>query len=158
MMLTPVAQQVLVADAEQRLAEMHKELTAAMSALAEATRRLTPDLNTLPALRFRLSKASRQRAALLDAILDQRVQAAPPANLPALLELRRTIQHARATSTAHVSRWTPLAVARDWSGYCRASITLRKAMAAQIEREAGLLCPTPATERLSHRYGLSTSG
>ncbi|HEX8413169.1 MAG TPA: hypothetical protein VF637_04710 [Sphingomicrobium sp.] len=148
MMLTPVAQQVLVADAEQRLAEMHQELTAAMAALAEETRRPEAELQKLSALRLKLSKAGRQRAALLDAILGQRVQSAPPADLPALLELRRTVQQARATSTAHVSRWTPQAVVEDWTGYCRASLALRKAMAAQIEREAALLCVAPAKRQL----------
>lgn len=142
MISPPVAQQVVATDAVQRLAVLHQELIAAMAALAEETLRPAADLKTLPALRLRLSKASRQRAAMLDSILHQRIQSAPPADLPPLLELRRAIQQARATSTAHVSHWTPQAVADDWNGYCRASVALRRAMAAQIEREAGLLYST----------------
>lgn len=140
MILTADTQQVLVSDEILRLVAMHQELTSLMALLAVETRRPVPDMPALTSLRLKLSKASRQRAALLDALLIRRLQSASPAQLVALLELRRLAQVARSISTAHVSWWMPQAVAADWQGYCRASVALRRSMATQIHRESQLLC------------------
>ena len=139
MITAPVTQQAFATNDEGRLANAHQELSRLISALEALMRRPFAEARGLSALRLQLSKVSRQRSSVLDAILERRIQSASPAELVALLELRRASQLARSASSTHVARWTPAAIAADWSGYCRASQTLRRSMVTQMKHETQLL-------------------
>jgi hypothetical protein len=139
MITAPVTQQALAKDDESRLAFAHQELSRLLAALEAVVRRPLSEASGLSALRLQLSRASRQRSSLFDAILECRIQSASPAELVFLLALRRECQLARSASSMHVARWTPAAITADWPGYCRASSTLRRSMVTQMKREAQLL-------------------
>ena len=103
MTTAPVKDQAFASD-ESRLARAHQDLTWLLNALEALSRRPFAQASGLSALRLQLSKASRHRSALLDLILEHRIQSAKPADLVALLALRRASQLARSASSTDVAQ------------------------------------------------------
>ncbi len=120
------------------LAALHRALAFALAALTEETSKAEPDIEALARVRLRLSKASRRRRMVVDALLAETLRSSAGSD-QMYGELRDAIRTARARSTDHIARWSLQAMAEDWAGYRLASLELRRSMRMLIDREAHLL-------------------
>jgi hypothetical protein len=122
--------------------EAHAAVLRELAELEKVTAAPAPDRALLAATRLKLSRASTQRAQLLDRkILPWLLEKVPPSEAGPLVELRSALAAARARSSEHVIRWTLDQAAKEWSCYCRASAGMRATMRAQIERERTVVGP-----------------
>lgn len=123
------------APASEGLFAAHQQLIEGMATLAAETAKPGPDKAAVASARLKLMQASRRRGAILDSIVAAEARTRTGAALVELLALTEKVRHARAISTAHISKWTPAALEADWRGYCLASAVLRRQMRRQIQVE-----------------------
>lgn len=124
-----------------RLREAHAALIEAIEQLAQLTSGPLPDRQLLIDLRWAVSQASLARRLLwgqLHTALARRVQARFEPNFRLLQEADVALITA---SAKHVGRWTVVAIAEDWEGYCQASQLMRSQMLDAIAGEKRLLYP-----------------
>ncbi len=124
-----------------QLKQAHVALLGAMHAVDVLTRGEVPDCDELTSTRWDLSKASLARRMLwgkILPILSLGLSADRAAELRRLQELDIALLRA---STHHVSKWTAEAVLANWSGYCAASRSIRRKMAACVAAERRILYP-----------------
>lgn len=123
------------------LKALHEQLRAALDGLDTLTLRPDFDRAELSQLRFRLSRISGERRAVVDRLYVSLGEQASGDHARRLRDLRENGMRARADSSAHVGQWSLSEVAADWKGYCRASAKMRTAMRIQIEAEKAVLYP-----------------
>jgi hypothetical protein len=120
------------------IGEIHADLQRLIGAIEAETSKPAPDMASLSAVRLRLTQASRRRAALANAMIDE-LAANGSADTRAQLDaLRQDLRRARFTSAEHIGHWTMRSITKDWAGYRAASGHIRTAMRKQIDREAAL--------------------
>ena len=123
------------------MSEAHDALAAALAAHEQLTREATSDQNRYTESRWRLSKASLLRRALLNRIHEQLMpllDLADAAQLDGLLAADRQIVQ---VSSAHIQRWCSAAIDRDWNGYRAAAADICRRMRAEVETEKRRLYP-----------------
>ena len=137
------------------LQQAHGVLLGAMDAVDILTRGLVPDKDTLTAKRWNLSKASLARRMLWGKILTGLSPGLSANRTDALRRLQDWDINLLRASTHHVAKWTTEAVLANWSGYCAASRSIRRKMAANLDAEKMILCPILESAELapavSHR-------
>jgi len=122
------------------LRTLDDELLTAMAALEALNAQPDFDLKVLSNVRYRISRVIVARRKLVDALLQDVIAEGGARAGTARAELERSMV-VRAHYTAHVSAWTPAAVARDWPGYCEACAGLRKAIRAKVVAQKPILYP-----------------
>lgn len=124
----------------ERLREIHADLDARIDALGRLLASPAPGENDYTSARWLLTRASRERWALLAheifPLLRHRGQWTE--DVQALFVDGVTQQEA---TIAHVGRWPLRAAISDWDEYRRASAEIRATMRERIEREAHILYP-----------------
>jgi len=124
-----------------RLKTLHDELRAAIAELAAETAKAEPDLDTLPAVRLKLTRASSRRKALIECSISPLLHDISPEDARRIEDLRRVAAERAVKSSAHIARWTMRAIVADWEGYRRASADMRAFMLRRIKEEATILYP-----------------
>jgi hypothetical protein len=124
-----------------RLETAHCDLLAELRAMDVITAKATPDVGRYTSARWRLTKASRSRRAVIEDAIKQLRNRASTADMLILERLRAEDIQAVRRSSEHIYRWTNEAVMRDWAGYCQASQLIRKSMRARIGLEQQTLFP-----------------
>jgi hypothetical protein len=130
-------------EAEQMLGalrEAHENVVAAILDMDEVTGARSEQLHYTRA-RFHISRASMARRQLFRAIcakLDGQLDGEEADALAAALAAdNELLTH----SSAHIRRWVPAAIERDWPGYCAASRVVREHMKRELDCEKRLLFP-----------------
>lgn len=123
------------------LDDAHCELLASMTEMGLATSRTEPDPSRYVNLRWKLSRASRARRALVQSIHVELAGCVTPAEAAGLEELQAMDAAMLRATAQHVRTWTVEAINADWRGYCRASKLIRSKMREGIEAEKAILYP-----------------
>jgi hypothetical protein len=123
------------------LQEAHETLLRAMAAMDILTRGQVPARAKLTSTRWNLSKASLARRMLWGKILTSLSAGLSADRTDALRRLQEGDISLLRASTHHVSKWTTEAVLANWDGYCAASRSIRRKMAAGIDAEKRILYP-----------------
>ena len=121
--------------------EAHETLLRAMVAMDILTRGQVPARAKLTSTRWNLSKASLARRMLWGKILTSLSAELSADRTDALRRLQDGDINLLRASTHHVSKWTTEAVLANWDGYCAASRSIRRKMAAGIDAEKRILYP-----------------
>ena len=124
-----------------RLKTLHDELRTAIAELAAETAKSEPDVDTLPAVRLKLTRASSRRKALIECSISPLLHDVSPEDARRIDDLRRVAADRAVKSSAHIARWTMRAIVADWDGYRRASADMRAHMLRRIKEEAAVLYP-----------------
>lgn len=114
---------------------LHQQLRQLLDTLETMTAQAAPDEVALASLRYRLTRTSTARRKLVESIcleLEPRLTGKAAEQVRAL---RQSLSAGFASSSGHIITWSMAEVVQDWSGYCRASLEVRRAMRDQIERE-----------------------
>ena len=119
-----------------------------MNAVDILTRGQVPAKPKLTAMRWSLSKASLARRMLWGKILTALSPGLSTDQTVALRRLQEWDINLLRASTHHVSKWTTEAVLANWSGYCAASRSIRRKMAANVDAEKVILYPILQTAAL----------
>jgi hypothetical protein len=123
------------------LRQAHELLLDAMGEVDNLTRGQVPAKAALTRVRWNLSKASLARRMLWGKILTSLLPALSPERTAALRRLQEGDISLLRASTHHVSKWTTEAALANWAGYCAASRSIRRKMAAGMDAERRILCP-----------------
>jgi hypothetical protein len=123
------------------LRQAHETLLDAMDAVDILTRGQVPAKARLTAERWKLSKASLARRMLWGKILTSLSPGSSGDRSDALRRLQEWDINLLRASTHHVSKWTTEAALANWGGYCAASRSIRRKMAANIDAERRILYP-----------------
>jgi hypothetical protein len=94
--------------------------------------------------RWKLSRASRQRRMIVDAIYPLVLAGGTVVDVHRIRQLQEQDTTMLAASHAHVGQWTPERISVDWSGYCDASRVIRRGMTDRVRAERDLLLPVLA--------------
>jgi hypothetical protein len=130
------------------LQQAHEMLLDAMDAVDVLTRGQVPAKARLTAERWKLSKASLARRMLWGKILTSLSPGLSGDRNDALRRLQEWDINLLRASTHHVSKWTTEAALANWSGYCAASRSIRRKMAANVDAEKRILYPMLETGEL----------
>ena len=122
------------------LPTLHRDLLAALDEIEMLIAQ--PELDTLRLSRVRLyiSKVNGERRNKVDALCEERERQAKGVIAEQLAALRQANIENRIEYTMHVGAWSPQKLAKDWAGYCRASMALVRSIRHQIAIEQALLC------------------
>jgi len=124
-----------------QLRDAHDALLHALASQEEVMGRAAPDRAALSHLGIRISKASRQRKALVQDVTAYCLEDASPEEAHALEALSRDATELTLLTTRHIGRWTMPMMFADWAG-CRSETTmLRMAMRKRVELERSALYP-----------------
>lgn len=128
--------------ASARLEELHADLLALIAEPEAATVPDSPDRNQLASVRWRLSRASRARTRLIEAVILPHLRSyAMLAEQDSLRALSAQIAAASTGSSQHVTSWTIDRVLAEWDDYRAASAAIRDAMRRRIAAEKSALQP-----------------
>lgn len=126
----------------REMRRLHAELLAAIARLEAIVLDPRPDPGTLARLRADLSRVSLARYLFLEQRVFPALTDDYPSHVVARLnKLRASTEALRSTSSEHISTWVTETIARDWSGYQRASSTMRRSMRARVAEEMAVLYP-----------------
>lgn len=120
---------------------LHAQMLACLDELESLTKQSDPPMDRLPAVRLALTRASRNRTALLDRLHGQVVMLAAPKHKKELEALKGEANDSLILSSQHIGLWTLREIVARWPDYCAASKDLRAAMRRRISREAELIYP-----------------
>lgn len=125
----------------RKLKLLHAQILASLDEMESLTKQSDPPIDRLPAVRLALTRASRNRAALLDRLHGQLVQRASPKQRADLEALKGAANDNLILSSQHIGLWTVREIVARWSDYCAASKEMRAAMRRRISREAEVIYP-----------------
>jgi hypothetical protein len=124
-----------------RLEAAHDELLSCIGLMEHITNAPLPDVEQLTGARFKISRASRAHRAIWHEIWAHLQTNVEPRVGETLRELTGLDCKLSAQSSEHVSRWPLQTVLADWQSYQLASLTIRRELTDNIERERCLLYP-----------------
>lgn len=125
-----------------------------MEVMNEITTSGDPDRLVYSNARWRISQASFQRRKLWVDCYRHLRPLVSGSDLTKLESLRLADMELQRSSAAHVERWRPECLQREWAAYCQASSAIRARMNTAIELEKRLLYPLLARYS-AHRSGRS---
>lgn len=133
-----------------KLKELHTELLELVAELAAGLASEPPTSDgTLTGMRWKLSRASRNRSMLVENdILPLLLECASQSEKDQLAELRNALRESSSRSSQHVAAWSGKTVATDRLGYRHASEAIQLEMRARIDREKRVLYPLLERHRL----------
>ena len=123
------------------MSEAHDALAAALAAHEQLTCEETSDPNRYTESRWRLSKASLIRRALLGRIHEQLRPLLGAGDAALLDSLIAADQEIVQISSAHIQRWSSASIDRDWNGYRAAAAAICRTMRGEVENEKRRLDP-----------------
>lgn len=123
-----------------QLKAAHHAVLTGVDALAAIVAADSPDAAALAQARWRLIRASRNKAVLLAGAIYPAIErgALAAADVAAM---RANDRAAAAASSRHIAEWTPEKILSNWSGYQQASAVLRASIIERVERERATLYP-----------------
>jgi hypothetical protein len=127
------------------LPTLHRDLLAALDEIEMLIAQPQLDALRLSRVRLYISKVNGERRNVVDALCDERERQAEGIIAEQIAALRQANIENRIEYTMHVGTWSPQKLARDWPGYCRASVELARSIRHQIVIEQALLC-TPGID------------
>lgn len=125
----------------EELRKAHTTLLDAIDELKTLTLGPIPPKAILVDTRWKVSSASLARRLLWGRILISLSGLVDPDDRATLLRLQDIDIELLRASIKHVAKWTAEAIFGDWSGYCRASESMRSKMMAAISSEREMLYP-----------------
>lgn len=125
----------------ESLKSAHANLSKAVDELQQLTKGPCPNRGAFVDVRWKLSKASLDRRLLWGRIHLYLSRRLSPATEQVLRELQEKDIKLLRTSSAHVAKWTPEAIIKDWAAYCRASETMTSRMLDEMRGEKQSLYP-----------------
>jgi hypothetical protein len=123
------------------LAEAHAELRRELTNMEQLQTGPAPTAERWAYVRWKLSRASRQRRTAVDQAYPLALARATAAERVRIAQLQAQDPLMLATSREHIGHWTPERIAADWLGYCAASRLLRRSMADRVQAEQDILIP-----------------
>lgn len=129
------------AETLRELRRAHADLLAEIDGLAALTRAPEPDVDALTSSRWRLSRASRRRRALVGSLYGRLSPSATPAEAGQIRFLQTADQASVEASHSHVARWTVQTIRANWAAYCKASETMRASMKERVSKEQAVFYP-----------------
>ncbi len=120
---------------------LHAQILAKLDELELLTRENTPPMDRLSAVRLALTRASRNRSALLERLYGQVLERASPKQKAELEALKNEAKDNLILSSQHIGSWTVREIIARWPDYCAASKDMRAAMRQRISREVELIYP-----------------
>lgn len=118
---------------------MHRDLLAALDEIEMLVSQPELDALRLSRVRLYISKVNGERRNKVDALCDERERQAKGVIAEQLAALRQANIENRIEYTMHVGEWSPQRLAKDWPGYCRASLALVRSIRQQVAIEQALL-------------------
>lgn len=141
----------------------HAEILAALDEMDILTAQQQPAILRLPAVRLKLTQASRKRTTLLDLAYPTLMSRATSSERAKLKALQMQGAAGLSNSSQHIRTWTVHEVSARWFDYRKASNKMRSAMRLRVREEASLIYPMlgeesgsthlHATDRPSIRIG-----
>lgn len=133
-----------LATARQMLTKLqtaHAELLAGIAAMQAVNDRADASPEQWIYSRWLLGRASRMRRLCVERACLFVLPAATPSERFHIRRLQAHGMAMRQTSRNYVAHWTPERIARDWRGYCAASIPMRGGVTDRIIAEQEILIP-----------------
>jgi hypothetical protein len=112
-----------------------------MNEMDQVTRETKADGPRYMRARVALAQASLARRSIWNAIYPNLIESVNAQDAQCLRELWTADIEMLHRSAAHVAKWIPATIERNWSSYCDASLLIRSQMLEQINAEKELLYP-----------------
>jgi len=123
------------------LKSLHSELLDLLARM-EALTAEHFDEHAVADARWKLTRASNRRRRFLEEVVYPHLLARiSPGEALRIKDLQGNAGASRAASSAHIRHWTPEHIARDWTGYQRASNAMRASMRERIAKEKSVIYP-----------------
>lgn len=124
------------------LKAMHAEIARFLDELETLAGEEKPRLETVAAVRLKLTRASRRRTTLLEtSIYPSLLDSASEPDRQRIEALRDSGREGLIASIGHIGRWTIVDLGQRWREYRVASQRMRRSMRDRIAQEQALLYP-----------------
>lgn len=123
------------------LADAHAEVQRELATMEQIQTGPAPTAERWAYVRWKLSRASRQRRSAAEQAYPLVLSAATLAERVRIGLLQAQDPVMLAASRDHIATWTPDRITADWPGYCAASRVIRRSMADRVQAEQDVLIP-----------------
>lgn len=135
----------------QKLKAAHVELRTCIDEMEALTTGPAISRPVYCSARFRISNASLKRRATFNFVCDKLSESATAEEADMIARLRSEDLALVGRSAQHVRDWPAEQIEADWQGYCKASRSIRAAMARELKHVEETLFPILLRHSLRHR-------
>lgn len=134
----------------QKLKAAHLELQSCLAEMEALTMGLAVSRRVYSSARFRISNASFRRRATFNVVCDKLSQVATAEEASVICQLREADLALVKRSAQHVREWSAERIEADWRQYCKASRSIRSAMAQELRSVEQHLFPILSSQSVKH--------